>query len=397
MSIGVYPAHPLAAHCHIRHGQGQVERDREPFRMSPKQNPQLPEYFQWIDAMRAVAALSVVILHYHHFYLADNLARPDIPPLSEFPYVQILWPLYYFDTWAVRLFWVISGFVFAHVYYDRITSGWSFFVARFARLYPLHFVTLIYMAGLQALSLNAVGHWQIYGNNDLRHFGMQLFLASDALKMGRGFSFNGPIWSVSVEIGSYALFFFALIFFRRLPILLPAAFCATGFFLAQSGWDIPLLSFGLFRCAGFFFSGTLLYGMYLKLDGKSGPVLALATLLAMAAIGAGYWNLEWSALVLFSMALVAILAVAEAHLPALGRKLRPLGNISYSLYLVHVPIQASILLLADLAFDGTRDFASSWWLLPVYVLTSIAVAHLAYRYFERPAGAYLRRRLKPAD
>ena len=50
------------------------------------------------------------------------------------------------------------------------------------------------------------GQDYVYGNNDLPHFVLQLFLASDWA--GRSdWSFNGPIWSISVEILVYALFY----------------------------------------------------------------------------------------------------------------------------------------------------------------------------------------------
>lgn len=361
--------------------------------MPPRQRPELPDYFQWIDAVRGLAALSVVVFHYHHFYLADNLSRPDMPAISEMPYSTVLWPLYEHGDWAVRLFWVISGFVFAHVYFDRVVSAWNFLVARIARLYPLHALTLLYMAGLQMLSMSAVGHWQIYGNNDLQHFARQLFFASDALKASRGLSFNGPIWSVSVEMGAYALFFASLVLLRRLPIAVPAIFLAAGFFLAQSGWDIPLISFTLFTCIGFFFSGTALYGLYLMVGGRTLPMLAVAAILAIVAYSVQDWLGSKAMLALGSAAVVAALAAIENKLPSIGQSLRPLGDISYSLYLVHVPIQATLLLFADMALGGTRGFAESWWLLPAFTCTSVIVAHLVYRHFERPTGKAIRRAL----
>lgn len=40
----------------------------------------LPNHFGWIDGLRGVAAVAVVIFHYHHFYLADYADRESIPP-----------------------------------------------------------------------------------------------------------------------------------------------------------------------------------------------------------------------------------------------------------------------------------------------------------------------------
>ncbi len=114
--------------------------------------PAPPTYFVWVDALRGLAALSVVVFHYHHFYLRDAAGRPDIPETGTFPYAAILDAAYRHGGLAVEHFWVISGFVFAHVYLGRPTTMRAFWVARFARLYPLHLVTLLAVAALQAVS-----------------------------------------------------------------------------------------------------------------------------------------------------------------------------------------------------------------------------------------------------
>lgn len=83
--------------------------------------------------------------------------------------------------------------------------------------------------------------------------------------------------------------------------------------------------------------------------------------------------------------------------PEVGRRLGGLGDISYSLYLVHVPLQMTVLLIADLAFGGTRAFAGSLLTLPIYVATTCILAHTAYRWLEYPAGRYIRRGLTRSD
>ena len=170
----------------------------------------MPKYLLWINAARGIATLSVLIFHYHLFYLGRYLDRSDIPSISSFPYSSLLWPIFTYGHWAVELFWIISGFVFSHVYRAKIVSAWEFFSFRFARLYPLHFACLLYMAILQILSLNLVNHWQIYGNNNLRHFFLQVIMMPNTLKFSRGLSYDGPILSVSIEVVAYFIFFIFL-------------------------------------------------------------------------------------------------------------------------------------------------------------------------------------------
>lgn len=365
------------------------------FSLFSKINTQIPSYFLWIDAMRGLAALTVVVFHYHHFYLETALSRQaDVPPINDFPYASVLWPIYTYGHWAVQLFWIISGFVFTHVYIDRVIQGWTFLVARIARLYPLHLVTLIYMAALQSLSLSYAGHWQIYVNNNVRHFVLQTVMMTNISNQSRGLSFNGPIWSVSAEMGAYAAFFISLFFLKRAPVLLPFGLCIAGFWIGGSNFDIPLLQLGLFTCLGYFFAGAALYGTYRLLKGRTVYVIGLAISLTAAALASHIWWSEQAVLVFAGCAIISILATLETVLPSIARRLRSLGDISYSLYLVHVPIQATVLFFADIALDGSRAFADSWWLLPTFAGISVVIAHFTYKWFERPAGRFVRTRLR---
>ncbi len=353
----------------------------------------VPDHFQWIDALRGSAALVIVVFHYHHFYLADHTDRANIPATSEFPYAILLQPMFEHGFWAVELFWVISGFVFSHVYLPRAASLRQYVTARIARLYPLHVVTLLFVLGVQVLSITATGHWQIYGNNDLRHFILNLFMASNLTNQSYGLSFNGPIWSVSLELAAYAFFFLALAGVRRAPIALPIICCGMSFVIGSSEFDLPLLRKHIFVCTGYFFAGATLYGICRRLNWQMGSILTLAlTTTALAMVGWGVLGESLRA-ILVSVALITCLVACDLRLPAIGRRLRPLGDISYSVYLVHVPLQMCLLLVADLFLDGTRAFADRYWLMPVYVAASLALALAAHLLIEKPIGTWLRSKL----
>lgn len=108
------------------------------------------------------------------------------------------------------MFWAISGFIFFFKYFDRLSRGaigaGDFFVARFSRLYPLHFATLLLVLGLQLAFLARHGQFFVYPYNDLRHFVLNLLFIS-GWGLQKGDSFNAPIWSVSVELIVYIAFF----------------------------------------------------------------------------------------------------------------------------------------------------------------------------------------------
>ncbi|MEC7256496.1 MAG: acyltransferase [Pseudomonadota bacterium] len=354
-----------------------------------------PIYFRWIDGLRGAAAVIVAIFHYHHFYLADHASRSEIPDSATFPHAWLLQPIFDHGYWAVQLFWIISGFVFAHVYLPRPTTLRQFTVARIARLYPLHFATLIFVALLQFISLTAAGHWQIYGSNDLRHFLLQSVMASNLTTLNQGLSFNGPIWSVSLELAAYAAFLVSLAGIRRFPLLMPLICSAISFGISVSALDLPLLRLAAFTCAGYFFVGTALYGLCQQLGWNVFRLLGLGVLAAAGAL------LGWDALnsiarvVLVSVALLALLIVCDLTLPKIGQRLQPLGDLSYAIYLVHVPLQITCLLAIDLLWGNTRTFADSPWVLPIYLAFVILFAAIAHRRIEKPAGAWLRIKLSP--
>ena len=147
----------------------------------------------------------------------------------------------------MELFWTISGFVFAAVYAGSHATTREFLSARFARLYPLHALTLAAICVLELISIRMTGDTKCYANFDLYHFTLNIFFAS-AWGLERGFSFNGPVWSVSIEITVYALFWAAHKHLFKLGIVGPAA-ASLVFFV---GIALRLPGY-IWECGFFFF------------------------------------------------------------------------------------------------------------------------------------------------
>ena len=354
-----------------------------------------PAYFGWLDGLRGIAALCVVVFHYHHFYLVDWQDRPNIPKPDQFPFSGVLLPVYEHGGYAVQLFWVISGFVFAHVYFRRRSSLPGFIMARFARLYPLHFATLVIVALLQWLSMFEVGHWQIYGNNDAQHFALQLIFSSNWSTLSRGLSFNGPIWSVSLEIMAYFLFYFSLPALRKYPFYGAISFSIIGFiFNVYWPTQIPLVSNAVAPCIGYFFIGTAVYAATYN-GGNKYEIRNIIFGVSIVALAAGYLIHQQELLVAAGSVILVSLAI---RLDAVGFRtptpLAFLGRTSYSIYLVHVPLQMGALIFADVVLGGTRSFAQSAWLMPIYITAALAIAQMSYKWLERPANAFLHSRIK---
>jgi peptidoglycan/LPS O-acetylase OafA/YrhL len=171
--------------------------------------PRSAERYLSLDVLRGLAALSVVVYHWEHFLFFPGQDATPHAHASQ-PFYEVLRPLYDSGYMAVDLFFSLSGFIFFCFYANRIRyeglSGGHFAYLRLSRLYPLHFLTLLLVAVLQYFYFNRYDAYFVYQDNDLRRFILQLLFASNWLP-NEPYSFNGPIWSVSIEILLYALFF----------------------------------------------------------------------------------------------------------------------------------------------------------------------------------------------
>ena len=152
-----------------------------------------PSKLLGLELIRFACAMTVLIFHFKHFALTSGLTANrgiDMPlalPLSLF---------YTYGAYGVQVFWCISGFIFYWKYADALAARRiepkRFFWLRFSRLYPLHFVTLLVVAGLQPIYTSLAGQPFNYADNGASRFVAQLFLA-DQWGASRALSFNAPI------------------------------------------------------------------------------------------------------------------------------------------------------------------------------------------------------------
>lgn len=340
---------------------------------------------------QSLAAVSVVIFHYKNFI--NSSATAALPP-DGWRDLELLRPLHLIldnGGLAVMLFWSISGFVFAHVYgplTGRI-SGRDYAVKRFARLYPLHFLTLLYIALLALIS----GQKLMYGfrNNDAYHFMLQLFMASH-WGLEKGLSFNGPIWSVSAEVASYVVFFLVL---SRFGLSLKSALAS----LIVSAGLAQVLKYDIFLCCFYFFTGSLAWiglrhafarGAWLRWLWP-GLTLVVAGGLAMAQRqGLG---LPLSVVMSASnFALLTLIGSLEVASPRSFAWLKPFGDITYSSYLLHTPIQMTVVLAILRGLLPAQILLSNAFCLG-YLCVVAVLSALAYRWIEYPAQLFLNRHL----
>ena len=350
-------------------------------------------YLSLLDGVRGCAAIAILFFHYVHFFMAGPSRRPPPDVALNYPAYDAFSLLYDRGYLAVQIFWLISGFVFSHVYYGRSATTRSFLVNRFARLYPLHFLTLIVVAVLQWVAMQRLGYTPIYGKYDLAHFVPQLFMASDWLRETGGYSFNGPVWSVSVEIVVYAFFWFSRGLVARIGLPLVIALIA-GFYFAHEHYGEYSK---VFSCGFYFFTGCGLSLLRRSALGQGRrlaiPVVLLAALGAFGAVEATDWSWRYIALPGLCGAAFLLLAASERAAPQRLRRIcQWLGENTYGAYLWHFPLQLTIMLVLMPRYQP-QEIAQNGWFLGLYLIAVVAAARVSFVWFERPARDRLRRRL----
>lgn len=360
---------------------------------SGKDVPDRAGHISLLDGLRGLAALSVLLCHYANFFFLPGQSTVHPDWWTTRPGADWLGPIYPQGMYAVNVFWIISGFVLAHVYLGAKTGTKAFAVHRFARLYPLHLVTLLVMAGLQLLALQRFGTWIIYDHNDWLHFVEQLLFAS-GWGIDKHVSFNGPIWSVSVELLVYALFWVLRDWLHHRGLVAALAMSIGAGMLVLIGID-----WLMFACSLHFFFGTAIAMAWRQLQARRQLAKALAAVL----LALGIPLLQSSNQAVFTAlginaffgGLILLLASLEDRAP---QKLRQasqwLGDASYGTYLWHLPFTVFLLI----AFADRIDFmklASHGWFLIAWLGAMLALGRLSYTYLEYPSRVILRRLMMP--
>ena len=332
-----------------------------------------------LDGLRGVAALAVAAKHF------QNLSGFHL-------HVQQA-------AMAVDLFFVLSGYVIARAYEQRLTGELSvsrYMIMRVQRLYPAIFGALVL-----ALLLRLAFHGPIVPQMAMQFVLLPVILGP-ALFGGELFPLDGPQWSLFWELivnGVHASVFRWLTIPRIVAILVISAIgllaaCAQWGWL-DVGWTRRTLWCAAPRATYGFFMGVLIYRLNQR--GWSAPKVPYLAIVGALALCMVRWssdpNVFWiSDLALTLVVLPGLVALATAsEVPAL--LVRPaiwLGAISYPLYAVHVPLLRGFrwLLMAHPPLPLPERIAA--WAFAV--VATIAFAGLYERYYDAPIRAFLARR-----
>ena len=369
----------------------------------------------FLDGLRGLAAFYVMVGHARWLLWEGYSGGFQKHPGSYSTVNKAL--MYFFSLFrygheAVLFFFVLSGFVI-HLRYARCIAeqgmaakfDWAAFVWRRARrLYP----PLLAAMGL-ALILDSIGKaigFAIYSQNTpypvintsvVSHLDGVTLLGNLAFLMNTyvpAFGCNGPLWSLKFEWWFYMVYPLFWCLSRKsigLATALMAALFAASF--SSSGWPLRLLH-DVFSMMLAWWFGALLADVYAGRFKWRWHWVAfgagLAGLLALHYAGPLH---DLGMGLIFSAVLAGGFLLQERNVRLLWlEKLKPLGDMSYTLYVTHFPI----LVLAG----GWLMSRSPKGLLPQHfgwvfagMGTTMLVAYALHFIVERPFLSRARRRV----
>jgi peptidoglycan/LPS O-acetylase OafA/YrhL len=334
-----------------------------------------------LDGLRGIAAIAVMLYHFNVFFLPQAHLF-DILPFLSWAYL------------GVDLFFLLSGFVMAHVYGRLLASNWrahsvQFAIARFARIYPLFALTTLAMLIVFVLSDLPLTGVSFSGHS----LALQPFL----LQQWHDGSWNYPSWSISTEAEAYVFFVFSagLLVTGKYPRLMAA--CCVAIVAALSIPNGGSLNFwygfhALLRTLSEFSLGALIYRAH---SGDAGLLRKWAGILTILFIGlAAVTRQDFVIVVAFG----CLISYSVNTTGALGRLLNSrlsvaLGNWSYSIYLWHVPTHYAVMaMFAASGYPISNLGVSSARLLILATAPGVVgLSAVTYQYFETPVRRFLLR------
>ena len=374
--------------------------------------PKTETYLTTLTPLRGIAALLVVIFH-------CNLEGLQFVPFGYTSLVS--------DGWLwVDFFFILSGFIMSYVYEKYFTENisWNdykkFIGARFARVYPLHLSTTIWAFALAVYIVHTATSLDPFfaANFNPKSLPTCLLLVQ-SLHLYRAAPLNTPSWSLSTEWWVYMIFPLLVPLFAKLKkagkwlmfLFLVAFYLLLRYKIGPVSQNFPkgqptinlVADFGWLRCIAGFLTGMLLFQWYKSKAAytvlKSSWCFVFFFITTLVCMHFAVTDIIIIAFFPF------ILLTAAYNNTALKRILdirafQRLGDWSFSIYMVHVPIMMIFTCLqihkkpdmfADMAKMRTQkpDYAHGAIMSIIIVVLTILVASLTYRFIEVPARNYL--------
>jgi peptidoglycan/LPS O-acetylase OafA/YrhL len=322
----------------------------------------------------------------------------------------------------VDLFFIMSGFIILHVYKDDFVfridrnSFKKYIVARFARIYPLHFFAMLILVTGVILFAPVGTYPSAIENPSAIPTG---FLLLHAYYIHNIYTWNIPSWSISAEWAAYLLFPFLALFLSKkklfAPILLVlavvAAYISIMYFLPRKNFFFPSIpvphnlnttyDYGFLRGIAGFTTGMIVYKIYQWFARKQmfrKDVMA-ATIIILLILALHFAINDAFCVVLFA-ALVLSFTLNDSYLHQMCNNpiLQYIGKISYSIYLMQIflqePFSKGLRLPGVTGYGRGKqniDFAHGLGYCLIYLVLLLAISSFTYYVIEQPCRKWINR------
>lgn len=343
-----------------------------------------------LQALRGIAALLVLLFHYHFYLRGDNESGATIWDV-----------LFGWGIIGVDLFFIISGFIMVYTTQQYIHGGRAarqFLLNRAIRIIPLYYFCLL-VAFLLGGAMSTF-HYPEKVQNLLSALTFTVYKISETPHyIDKGGMYNIR-WTLNYEVYFYLVFALCLLSKYRVLALITWGGLVTcivpmiaGFHptLRVQGYDFqtPTMAFITNPLLLEFLMGALTGYVYLQLAKRMGTVtlprvssILASVLLLIIVIGICIGSIR--ALHLKSTLILSVfvlcLTLGESVLKGMiPRGLTYVGNISFSLYLLHNPIGMAV--MKQMGPVGESPFKG----IPTLLLAtglSILAAHMTHQYIE---------------
>jgi peptidoglycan/LPS O-acetylase OafA/YrhL len=365
-------------------------------------------YLNNLTPLRGVAALWVAVFHFKGSIFI--FSHPEYTMLAEKGYMM------------VDLFFIMSGFIIRHVYGDNFTKPISklnlrkFFIARVARIYPLHLFTLAFLVVLTYFS----GDWNIV--NDPAAIPTNILLIH-SFGIHKIYTWNRHSWSLSAEWAAYMVFPLLALFFNQkgrlayivLIVFVVLSYIALLYWLPPAGYgnadrlvlhklDVTY-DYGFLRGIAGFTLGMLCYGLYskerLRLFFSKDSVAFVCILATLFCMHLGVNDLLL--IVSFAGLVLSFASNCEdLHKICSLKALQFVGKVSYSIYLIQGLVAMLFLWVLGLPwlkallppiYESTAIPGTLYVIVFLAFLTGLS--SITYYGLENPCRNFINRHFKP--
>ncbi len=359
--------------------------------MFEKTDKPYPADIRPLTSLRFFAAYCVVILHF-------SMMLPGFYDIIHSPLRM--------GYLAVDFFFILSGFILTHSYIMAVEQGRfsrrDFYIKRLARVYPVHFVNFIILVLGSVFTAQA-------GYAVEEKFSVQCFASTLLMVQAWGFQykeglcFHSPSWSVSAEWFAYLAFpFLAFALLKLKPVLAVWLSLLLFLLLYALYWffmPVPLTHalehFSIFRILPEFMMGMSLYlygrGHQARYYGAWPFLVLAAVIFALSSFG----FLDFITVPLLAALIFIGAEQARRNYRTVldSKALYYLGEVSYSIYMVHMAVialfSALIHVLAQVYPLSDPLFYVLWAGFMIFV---IPVSMWMYTDIEMPARHYITRK-----